>query len=233
MNAILRNQQDALDILTRSISAIRHSVRRQIYLPRAIHAIHVVKTKTDETAQRTDLLERPYDRLNRLQNSITDIRTQIKRGKLPRLITRIKDSLTRDFETNSKARYQLLLRALKGEGIPLATLSVCGRGTREIRYTQLLRYFLDPQEPHGLNCKVVSQILSPTMRRVGFDARGVDWSEAQVEAEFWLGNLKVGSREIGCTADLLILVDDFVILIENKINSPEAGNVSSGETSQL
>jgi hypothetical protein len=141
--------------------------------------------------------------------------------------------LTQDFETKGKTRYQLLQRAIKGEGVPLASLSVCGRGTREIRYTQLLRYFLDPKEPHGLNSKLLGAVIGPDMQSAGYKTRSVNWTQASVEAEFNLGNVRIKGKEFGCTVDLFIQVQDYVIMVENKINSPETGVVSSGEISQL
>lgn len=62
---------------------------------------------------------------------------------------RIRKAGLEDFETRELPRFKRLREALSGAGLPLAALSICGFGTAEVRYTQLLRYFLDPQGQHG------------------------------------------------------------------------------------
>jgi hypothetical protein len=225
--------QAKLGRLNKAIPIIRQVVRMKVYLPRATRSIRNLKSQGKIISPIDIRGEDPRARHTRLARSIKHIKAQNKRDKLPTIISHIQKKLTQNFEIEGKTRYQLLLRALKGGGVPLASLSICGRGTREIRYTQLLRYFLDPKEPHGVNSKVLGAVIGPDMQRAGYKIRSVNWSQASVEAEFNLGKVRVKGREYGCTVDLFIQVQEYVIMVENKINSPETGVVSSGEISQL
>lgn len=113
------------------------------------------------------------------------------------------------------------------------TADLLGVRTREIRYTQLLRYFFDPNELHGLGSKVLLAVLEPEWRRSGHRFNNIEWHKAKVEAEFNLGSVNTEKRTIGCAVDLFLQFSDYVVMIENKINSSESGIISSGETSQL
>lgn len=226
-------RQDSLKRQESAIGGIKRVVRRQIYLPRVIRAIRTIKSRARETgpALRTD--EGVEERFRRLKCSIESIRVQHGRDRLPITVSRIRTALTRNFELKTKSRYELLLNALQGGGLPLASLSICGCGTHEIRYTQLLRYFLDPKEPHGLKAGVLMAVIAPELREAGRTSKDIDWKRASIEAEFSLGNARAGGRELGCTVDLFLRLGSFVVMIENKIGSPEAGVVNAGEVSQL
>jgi hypothetical protein len=139
-----------LQKLSDSITSIRLVVRRQVHLPRVISTIRYVKRKHKKDAAEPTPLETADDRFRRLQDAVTNIRSQCRRNRLPITISHIRQTINRNFELEERAQYQLLLNAFKGGGLPLASLSICGQGTREIRYTQLLRYFFDPNELHGL-----------------------------------------------------------------------------------
>jgi hypothetical protein len=97
----------------------------------------------------------------------------------------------------------------------------------------LLRYFFDPNELHGLDSKVLFVVLEPEFKRLGHRLKNIEWKKAEVKAEFDLGNIKTEKRSIGCTVDLFLQFSDYIVIIENKINSSESGIISSGETSQL
>ena len=181
--------------------------------------------------------------LERLRSAVAGIADLERRGPEPpasaetavlkRAIPAIRDALLRDFQETAKPRYQLLHDALAGSGIPLPALSVCGRGTREIRYTQLFRYFLDPVQPHGLGSKLLVAFLAPELKDVELAVEKVSWDDASVEAEVPLGAIRVGKRSVGSKIDLFIQLDNLVVLVESKIRSPESGSVGSGEMSQL
>lgn len=227
------HQQRKLENLNVSIASIRRVVRRKVHLPRAIHAIRHIKKKYDKDTAEPTPSETPAERYRRLQNATANIRSQCRRSRLPIIISEIRHTINRSFELDQRSRYQHLLDALSGDGLPLASLSICGQGTREIRYTQLLRYFFDPNELHGLDSKVLLAVLKPEWGRSGHRLKYVEWKRAKVEAEFNLGNVETEKRSIGCTVDLFLQFGDYVVMIENKINSSESGIVSSGETSQL
>ena len=230
---MLTYQQINLQNLSESIASIRRVVRRQVHLPSAIYAIKEIKKKHRKDTDELTSLETAGERFRRLQNATTFIRSQCRRNRLPIIISQIRQTINRSFEVEERSQYQLLLDALKGDGLPLASLSICGQGTREIRYTQLLRYFFDPNELHGLKSKVLLAVLEPEWKRSGYRLKNIEWKKAKAEAEFYLGNIKIGKRSIGCSVDLFLQFGDYVVMIENKIKSSESGIVSSGETSQL
>jgi hypothetical protein len=227
------DQQINIQNLNQSITSIRRVVRRQVHLPSAIYAIREIKQKFKKDTAAPTPFETAEERFRRFQNAIKYIRSQCRRNRLPIKISQIRQTINRSFELEQRSQYQLLLYALKGVGLPLASLSICGQGTREIRYTQLLRYFFDPNELHGLSTKVLLPVLEPEWKRSGYRLINIDWKMAKVEAEFNLGNIKTEKRVIGCTVDLFLQFGEYVVMIENKIKSSESGVVSSGETSQL
>ena len=64
---------------------------------------------------------------------------------------RLRDRTLRDFLANELPRFQRLNETLEKKwGLPVPTLSVCGSGTEEIRFTKLLGWHLDCRNPHGL-----------------------------------------------------------------------------------
>lgn len=148
------------------------------------------------------------------------------------VIPKIRRALLRDFEASTR-RYLTLRNALVDSGVPLPALSVCGRGTQEIRYTQLTRYFLDPRQTHGLGSKPLVALLTPELDAIELTVNDVPWEGAIVEAEVSLGPINVGKRKMGSTLDILIQAGDLIVLIENKIRSAESGSIGAGELSQL
>jgi len=175
--------------------------------------------------------------LRRLEAAVASIRTATRpksTGSLPEAIAQVRDSVIRSF-VRQRPRYSRFLRALEHTGVPLGALSVCGRGTREIRYTQLLAYFLSPSEPHGLGTKVLECIFEPELHAAGITEIDPSWGKSRVEPESSLGPLHVGDEDEVhySTIDVFVTTPNLVILIEHKINSTEQGAVSSGEISQL
>jgi hypothetical protein len=230
---MINKKQLDLKYLDNIIASIRSVVRRQVRLPNAINAIRQIKRKENRAADSTIQKQSKEERIKRIKNASKNIRSQWQRERLPSIIQQIKHKINHEFETEDKTKYQTLLAALNGTGVPLASLSICGQGTREIRYTQLLRYFLDPNELHGIGPKVIIEILGPEFRRLGYQLEKIEWENAKVNAEFDLGKIVYGKFAVGCTVDLLLQFDKYIVMIENKIKSSESGIVSSGEISQL
>ena len=143
---------------------------------------------------------------------------------LQRCTAQVREASLRTFESTDKVRWRLLQEAFNGRGVPLAALSVCGRGTREIRYTQLLGYFLDPSKPHGLGSRVLRAVLMPDLSQLGEH----DFDHAVVTPEFGLGEISAESRRLGSTLDLFIRMGDFYVLIEQKLGSAEGANQGAG-----
>lgn len=106
------------------------------------------------------------------------------------------------------------------KGIPTPVLTVCGRGTQEIRFTRYLAYYLDPQKNHGLDDRLLKSVFSEEARIAGLPE---DWTDACIVIpEFWLGHYQSKStRKTGCFCDIGITGNDFVFVIEQKILSGE------------
>ena len=111
-------------------------------------------------------------------------------------------------------------------GIPLPTLSVCGRGTQEIRYSKYLGYFLDPTKPHGVGTKYLNQMLA----FLGYEK--IDTYNAITETEKWIGTACDEKGSTDCIGDIVISTSDYYIFIEQKIKSGESSSPKS-ETNQL
>ncbi len=58
------------------------------------------------------------------------------------------------------------------KGLPTPVLTVCGKGTREIRFTRYLAYFLDPNGKHGLSSKFLKAVMreeAPEIDQTAFE----------------------------------------------------------------
>ena len=111
-------------------------------------------------------------------------------------------------------------------GMPLPVLSICGRGTQEIRYSKYLGYFLDGTKSHGLGFRYLNELLNLVT-----DEK-IDTYNATVETEKWIGKAQGRSGSVDCVCDNFITCDHHVIFIEQKINSGESNNLKS-EFTQL
>lgn len=111
-------------------------------------------------------------------------------------------------------------------GIPLPVLSICGRGTQEIRYSKYLGYFLDGSKSHGLGFRYLEAIL-----RLVTDEK-IDTYQAISETEKWIGKARGKHGFVDCVCDNVIICAEHAIFIEQKINSGESFNPNS-ETAQL
>lgn len=135
--------------------------------------------------------------------------------RLTAVVKDIERAVVEGFE-NARGRYENFIRAYRADGLPVAALSVCGKGTEEKRFTELLRYYLDPSEPHGLGGLLLE---------TGFQHYApfqVDWSRAVVDSEYVLGD--------AAKVDLLIRAPNLVVAVEQKLLSRED---SRGGTRQL
>lgn len=97
------------------------------------------------------------------------------------------------------------------KGVPVAALSICGRGADEKYYNKYLAYFLDPASQHGLGDRVVKAIIST----LGDDIDNMDFSPCTVETEKWI---------VGYNCDISITGQDYCILIEQKLLNSEGLN---------
>lgn len=112
------------------------------------------------------------------------------------------------------------------QGIPTPVLSICGQGTREIRWTKYLSYFLNPEAKHGLGDRLARAIIDGLIGKL-ISSLG-PYRVKNVSNEVYIGEIQGD----GCRCDIVIETDRFAIFIEQKILSGES-NSSESELSQL
>lgn len=140
-------------------------------------------------------------------------------------IEAIRSAYHTDWE-KQKLEYAREFLARTKDGIPLPVLSVCGRGTQEIRYSIYLAYFLDRSKLHGLGASYLDGLLSV------LGQSDIDTSISIVTPEKWLGQARGKNEMVDCVCDIVVTCGEHVIFIEQKIKSSESLNPKS-ETSQL
>jgi len=99
---------------------------------------------------------------------------------------------------------------------PKTTLGIIGRGEEENYWNSILRYFLDPNEPHGLDAELLKEVLNriPFEKEFSFNKRELE--DAQVVSE--------PQMEHG-RADIAVYVEDeWFVLFELKVGSGEGEN---------
>lgn len=141
-------------------------------------------------------------------------------------IHQIVDLYARDWEKNRLPLAKAFL-ANTWSGIPLPTLTVCGRGTQEIRYSAYLGYFLDITKPHGLGARYLEALLE----HIG--ESGVDSFQAVTETEKYIGDSIDGKEVASGYCDIVITTRSHVIFIENKIKSSESKSLRSSKSQLL
>jgi hypothetical protein len=165
----------------------------------------------------------PLMRLQATAKAIRDARDESNRRHLAALTEVTADIHTaalKQFHSEERHLIAVLNKALSGAGVPLAALSVCGRGTEEVRFTKLLAYFLDPRKPHGLHNELLRAFLEPELQGVVPPGALPNWDAARVDAEY---DLKSGGKT-GSIIDILIRMPSCNIFIEEKILSAESNN---------
>ena len=125
-------------------------------------------------------------------------------SELPGVIGRIRRVYHDDWEEQSLPFAQALLRCVSG-GIPVPTLSVCGHGTAETRYTQYLAHFLDPSRLHGLGSGYLDAVLSLLRRSDPKISADINTALAQTTAECGIGQIPGDHGEpVGCAVDVVV-----------------------------
>lgn len=150
------------------------------------------------------------DRLNRVIKDIKDFyldRDPEGPAKIEKVITQIKDVYSCSWEKDHLPYIKKFCGRVS-QGIPVASLSLCGRAMHRTEYNKYISYFLDPASQHGLGDKLLKAIISST----GDDLGCVDLSGSTVETEKWM---------VGYTCDISIIGKDYCIFIEQKLLNPE------------
>lgn len=148
---------------------------------------------------------------------------KISTQEFSELITKISDAYHHEWE-KEKLEFAQNFLARTWAGMPLPVLSICGRGTQEIRYSKYLGYFLDGSKSHGLGSRYLDEILKLVTEEK------IDTFNAKAETEKWIGSAPGLSGSIECFCDNVISCNHHVIFIEQKINSGESQNQNSKET---
>lgn len=141
------------------------------------------------------------------------------------LVEKITAAYHRDWDKD-KLEFAQNFLARTWAGMPLPVLSICGRGTQEIRYSKYLGYFLDGTKSHGLGLRYLDELLSLVTNEK------IDTFQAVVETEKWIGKAHGLSDFVDCVCDNVVTCTQHIIFIEQKINSGESVNQNS-EESQL
>ena len=141
-----------------------------------------------------------------------------RRGLFRKARERLREGILQDFRHTEWPRFQRLHEVFeKGWGLPVPVLSVCGRGTAEIRFTQLLAWFLDHRNPHGLG-GLLAQALFEEM----FRGETVALDRCAAETEVFVGtSLGAGGIRKENWVDVHLQFARCHIYIEQKIGSPE------------
>ncbi len=156
-----------------------------------------------------------------LQNVITEIQYVMGKVKGVKRLDSVIGDIKTAFETYWQDEHvplaKMLLEKIR-DGVPTPVLTICGRGTQEIRYTRYLAYYLDPGKNHGLG----SGLLKTIMASYDEDLRENWAEECQVIPELWIGNyINKKGKTYSCFCDIGIIGSDFAIIIEQKILSGE------------
>lgn len=103
-------------------------------------------------------------------------------------------------------------------GLPVPTLSVCGAGTAEVRFTKLLAHFFDSRNHHGLGDLLVHAVFAEKIN----DGTHLSFESCTAQAEVPLGGACLpDGQEMQNVLDVLIDVGGHKIAVEHKINSAE------------
>ena len=132
---------------------------------------------------------------------------------------KLRSHLLDDFKRNEWPRFQMLNEIFeKDQGLPVPTLSVCGEGTAEVRFTKLLAYFFDSRNPHGLGGLLTRAVFAPEFE----DGENMPFAHCTAQSEVWLGVSQMSdNKEVNNYLDIQVTVGDVCIMVEQKINSGE------------
>lgn len=187
-----------------------------------ITRLKIEENQKDETNQQDVTItnqEFPKETGNKSRNDKVSIQ------ELSKLIENITQAYNRDWE-KEKLEFAQNFLARTWAGMPLPVLSICGKGTQEIRYSKYLGYFLDGTKSHGLGFRYLDELLTLVSKE------DIDTYKAIIETEKWIGKANGKEGPVSCICDIVINSNNHVIFIEQKINSGESQNQKS-ETTQL
>lgn len=176
-------------------------------------------SRVDQGPSARERLRSAIARLREHRSSGLVARRQGMRERFALRRERLRKHLYEDFRANDWPRLQHLNQVfMSRSGLPVPTLSVCGAGTAEIRFTQLLAYFFDSRNRHGLGGLLARAIFSDEIT----DGASLPFESCIAEAEIPLGRSVLrGGRKVSNSLDLMLTVGQHAILVEQKIRSNE------------
>jgi len=161
----------------------------------------------------------------RLVQAIESVATVVRRARarvrIPAAAKAIRHAIERQGEKEMDA-WTRLVAGWGDRGLPVASLSVCGHGTAEVRFTRLLAHHLDPNAPHGLGTRLLAALFGDAVAR----------RDVVVTAEADLGTVRLPNGESKSSSlDILILVEatHTAILVEQKIRAAEGVDVAGDQ----
>lgn len=135
------------------------------------------------------------------------------------VLERLNDSILESFRQDEWPRFCQLNEVFERNcGLPVPSLSICGHGTAEIRYTKLLSWFFDSRNPHGLGGMLAESVFKE------YFPKGLDipsFANCQSEAEVGLGITRLEGEEWYNSLDIMVRAGDWIICVEQKVLSAE------------
>ncbi len=219
-----------VSVITGIKQAVLHEKKCDRSVQQIIHSIKQAYLKEQGKLQIPEA-DNLRPNLREIIDSIKSARLydESRTASLPEIISAIKKSFEAHWITDYLPYAQELAAALS-KGIPTPVLTVCGKGTREIRFTRYLSYFMNPNNRHGLGSQFLKAMLKKETKNLP-----KDWPEnSQVSSEFWIGSyISKSGREYDCFCDIGIIGMDFAVIIEQKILSSEDTGFNSKGLRQL
>lgn len=144
---------------------------------------------------------------------------KLRRDAFRKVVGRLNDSILESFRRDEWPRFCQLDEAFERNcGLPVPSLSICGHGTAEIRYTKLLSWFFDSRNPHGLGGMLAEFVFKEYFPK---ELDPPSFANCQSEAEVELGITKLEGEELHNSLDIMVRAEDWIICVEQKISSAE------------
>ena len=143
----------------------------------------------------------------------------LRRNAFRKVLERLNDSILESFRQDEWPRFCQLNEVFERNcGLPVHSLSICGHGTAEIRYTKLLSWFFDSRNPHGLGGMLAESVFKEYFPK---ELAPPSFANCQSEAEVGLGITRLEGEEWYNSLDIMVRAEDWIICVEQKVLSAE------------
>lgn len=192
--------QNVLVTIIKDIENAR--AREKLVEQKDLNRIRIITKAIREASAREKFIE---------QSDATDLESKI---------LKIRNAYRRQWEEETLPRIKSIIKSIDlKKGIPLPILSICGKGTQEIRFTKYLAYFLDSAKNHGLGDRLLQELVKDRIYQQGLN---IDTNKSyEVVPELYIGKVGTNNFLEGCIVDIGIIGEDYSIFIEQKILSSE------------